>query len=58
MRLFQAEDYKSAISDSENLFLEVLADLVNSIEPHLAEPDKAKLMDLVDSIGSKLPLRR
>src|ERR1017187_10521469 len=58
MRLFQAEDYKSAISDSENLFLEVLADLVNSIEPHLAEPDKAKLMDLVDSICSKLPLRR
>jgi len=58
MQFFQTEDYGSAVSASEDLFLEVLTDLVSSLEPRLAEPDKAKLVDLIDTIGSRLPLRR
>jgi predicted hydrocarbon binding protein len=36
----------------------VLADIVTSMEPRLAESDKARLKELIDQIGAKLPLRR
>jgi hypothetical protein len=55
---FQSENYREAISESQNLFLEILADLITGLENELDEPDKPKLAALVDTIGHGLPLRR